>query len=373
MRHYKIDVLRGVAIVLVLFHHFNIPYKLQDTWLGISVLGEPLSTLVARNGNYGVTLFFVISGFLITQHTLNREGALSRINIRNFYVRRIARIVPCLVLLVLMVTLLGCFGLQPFLNQAPTGIQVSYSLTIFAALTFWMNLLIIEYGWVNYALGVLWSLSVEEVFYLAFPLLCLILGKSKLFILFLISVIAYAPYFRSLHAGEESGAYLYHYFSSFDGIAIGCLTALLAQKISIRFIYIKPAIFSLVALMMALYGYAPIKEVSTWSISVFALLSAALIFCCVQQQQVQNLAIFPRVFAWIGERSYEMYLFHLIFLGLIKVMYFPKTTLPDQKIMLLATFLMVTFILSWLIEKYYSSPLNQKIRQKWMVKKPQMD
>lgn len=72
MRHYKIDVLRGVAIILVLLHHFNIPYKLQDTWLGISVLGEPLSTLVARNGNYGVTLFFVISGFLITQHTLNR-------------------------------------------------------------------------------------------------------------------------------------------------------------------------------------------------------------------------------------------------------------------------------------------------------------
>lgn len=372
MRHYKIDVLRGVAIILVLLHHFNIPYKLQDTWLGISVLGEPLSTLVARNGNYGVTLFFVISGFLITQHTLNREGALSKINIRNFYVRRIARIVPCLVLLVSMVTLLGSFGLQPFLNQAPNGIQVSYNLTIFAALTFWMNLLIIEYGWVNYALGVLWSLSVEEIFYLAFPLLCLILARTKLFILFLVCIIAYAPYFRSLHAGEESGAYLYHYFSSFDGIAIGCLTALLAQKISIRSIHIKPVIFSLVAVMIALYGYAPIKEVSTWSISAFALLSAALMFCCVQQQ-VQNLKVFSIVLVWVGQRSYEMYLFHLIVLGLIKVMYFPKTTLPDQKIMLLVIFLIVTFILSWLIEKYYSSPLNQKIRQKWIVKKPQMD
>ena len=66
MRNYKIDILRGVSILLVLLHHFNIPYKLHDTWLVISVFGEPLSTLIARNGNYGVTMFFVISGFLIT-------------------------------------------------------------------------------------------------------------------------------------------------------------------------------------------------------------------------------------------------------------------------------------------------------------------
>lgn len=375
MRNYRIDILRGVAILLVLLHHFNIPYKLHDTWLGMSVLGEPFSTLVARNGNYGVTLFFVISGFLITQHTLSREGHLSTINIRNFYLRRIARIVPCLVLLISMVTLLGSFGLQPFLNQAPIGIEVSYRLTVFAALTFWMNLLIIEYGWVNYALGVLWSLSVEEVFYLAFPLLCLILGRSKLklFVLFLISIIVYAPYFRFLHAGEESGAYLYHYFSSFDGIAIGCLTALLAQKISIRFRNIQLVIFIMIALMIALYGYAPIKEVSTWSISVFALLSAVLIFCSIQPQQAKSLTFFSKILVWIGQRSYEMYLFHLIVLGLIKVMYIPKTTLPDQKIMLLIAFFTATIILSWLIEKYYSSPLNQKIRDKWVIKKPQID
>lgn len=57
MRNYKIDVLRGIAIMLVLIHHFNIPYKLHDTFLGVQVFGESLSTLIARNGNYGVTLF----------------------------------------------------------------------------------------------------------------------------------------------------------------------------------------------------------------------------------------------------------------------------------------------------------------------------
>lgn len=107
-------------------------------------------------------------GFLITHHTLKRDKQFSAINLKHFYIRRAARILPCLVLLILGVSILGSFDLKPFMNQAPNGIEVSYPLTIFAALTFWMNILIIKFGWVNYALGVLWSLSVEEVFTLFF-------------------------------------------------------------------------------------------------------------------------------------------------------------------------------------------------------------
>ncbi|AXY59280.1 acyltransferase family protein [Acinetobacter sp. WCHAc010052] len=363
MRNYKIDVLRGISILLVLIHHFNIPYKLHDTFLGIQVFGESLSTLIARNGNYGVTMFFVISGFLITQHTLQRSTSLAQINLKDFYIRRIARIIPCLVLLVAMVTVLGSFGLKPFMNQAPNDIEVSYGLTVFSAFTFWMNILIIENGWVNYALGVLWSLSVEEVFYVAFPVLCVLLGRGKGFILFLLAVICYAPYFRSLHFGEESGAYLYHYFSSFDGIAIGCITALIVQKYS-GTLPNKNLIIGIVsALMIALYFYAPIKEVSTWGISAFALLFAVLIFCFAQNPQAQTQSFFAKIMVWIGQRSYEMYLFHLIILGIFKVFYFPKETLPAEKLMLLPIYFILVFILSWAIEKYYSTPLNRSIRK----------
>ena len=366
MRNYKIDILRGVSILLVLIHHFNIPYKLHDTFLGIPIGSESLSTLIARNGNYGVTMFFVISGFLITQHTLQRSGSLAQIKLKDFYIRRIARIIPCLVLLVAMVSVLGSLGLQPFLNQSPNGKEVSYAVTILSSLSFWMNLLIIKYGWVNYALGVLWSLSVEEVFYLAFPVLCLALGRGKGFIVFLLAVIAYAPYFRALHFGEESGAYLYHYFSSFDGIAIGCLTAMYTQHFK-GAIYNQKMIVAVTALLMtALYFYAPIKEVSTWGISVFALLTALLIFCFSQEPKVKPASYTARSLVWIGQRSYEMYLFHLIVLGLMKVVYFPKDTLAAEKLMLLPVYFIAVFILSWAIEKYYSTPLNLKIRQSWI-------
>lgn len=366
MRNYKIDILRGISILLVLIHHFNIPYKLHDTFLGIPIGGESLSTLIARNGNYGVTMFFVISGFLITQHTLQRSGSLAQIKLKDFYIRRIARIMPCLVLLVAMVSVLGSLGLQPFINQSPNGVEVSYAVTVLSALSFWMNLLIIEYGWVNYALGVLWSLSVEEVFYLAFPVLCLGLGRGKGFIVFLLAVIAYAPYFRALHFGEESGAYLYHYFSSFDGIAIGCLTAMYAQHFKAA-IYNPKVIVAVTAfLMTALYFYAPIKEVSTWGISVCALLTALLILCFTQDLKVKPTSYTTQSLVWIGRRSYEMYLFHLIILGLMKVVYFPKETVAAEKLMLLPVYFIAVFILSWAIEKYYSTPLNLKIRQSWI-------
>lgn len=368
MRNNKIDLLRGISILLVLLHHFNIPYKLHDTFLGIQIFGESLSTLIARNGNYGVTLFFVISGFLITQHTLQRSGTLAQIKLKDFYIRRIARIMPCLVLLVVLVTALGAMGLKPFINQAPNGIEVSYGLTVFSAFTFWMNILIIENGWVNYALGVLWSLSVEEVFYLAFPILCVVLGRGKGFIIFLLAIIVYAPYFRSLHFTEESGAYLYHYFSSFDGIAIGCLTALMIQRMGQKIQISKIVVPIIVLLMVSVYLYAPIKEVSTWGISIFAILSAMLIFCFAQNPYTESRSILSKGIAWIGQRSYEMYLFHLIILGLFKVFYFPKETLASEKLMLLPIYFIAVFVLSWAIEKYYSTPMNAKIRN-WLIKR----
>lgn len=366
MRNYKIDLLRGVSILLVLIHHFNIPYKLHDTFLGIQIGGESLSTLIARNGNYGVTMFFVISGFLITQHTLQRSGSLAQIRLEDFYIRRIARILPCLVLLVAIVTVLEALGVPPFINQSPNGVEVSYAVTVLSAFSFWMNLLIIEYGWVNYALGVLWSLSVEEVFYVAFPVLCLGLGRGKGFIAFLLIIIAYAPYFRALHFGDASGAYLYHYFSSFDGIAIGCLTAIYAQSYKGAIRHQKVMLTVIVFLMVVLYFYAPIKEVSTWAISVFALLTALLLLCFQQNQNHKPTSFVAKGLIWMGQRSYEMYLFHLIVLGLIKAVYFPKETLVAEKLILLPVYFIAVFILSWAIEKYYSVPLNVKIRQYWL-------
>lgn len=373
-RNHRIDVLRGISILLVLLHHFNIPYKLHDTLLSVDIGGQSLITAIARNGNYGVTMFFVISGFLITSHSLGRWHSLNHLNVRTFYWSRVARIVPCLLLLLLIVNSLGLLGLKPFINQAPEGMVVSTAITNLAALTFWMNQLIIQYGWVNYALGVLWSLSVEEVFYLVFPLACLSLKTSRQFALFLGFFMLAAPVYRWLHFGEDSGAYLYGYLASFDGIAIGCATALLANRINLDFFQRRMVQALTIAGMTLFYLYAPIKETSTLGITLMACGTAILILGGLQnkhqdnkfspQTQIAKQGVLKRTLCTLGRYSYELYLFHLIILGLIKVAIPPATATANEKLLLLLVFLTGTFMLAFVIARFYSIPLNRWIRQK---------
>lgn len=367
-RNEFIDILRFISISLVLLHHFNIPYKLFETFLTFDFFNESFITMLARNGNYGVIMFFAISGYLITSHSLKRWNGIKNINSKDFYISRFARIIPTLVLLIVIVNILGFLGLKPFITQAPNDIIVPQSVVNFAALTFWMNILIINAGWVNYALGVLWSLSVEEVFYVLFPLVSIILKKERFFIFLCFALIIFCPYFRWLNYGNENGAYLYHYFSSFDGIAFGCLTAIVANHFRIpeKFSLIIKSLTILV--MLLVYFYAPIKETSFWGISVFALCTSILILASLTSPKKYKSNLFLNFFKNTGKNSYEIYLFHLIVLGLIKVFYLPPMTHGNIKVLLLGVYLILSLLLGAVIAKYFSNPINGKIRNLFIKK-----
>jgi peptidoglycan/LPS O-acetylase OafA/YrhL len=95
-RNQKIDFLRGIAIIAVLILHFNLSYHIGESALN-KIFSVDFIKTIASNGNYGVTMFFVISGFLITSTSLERYGSLGKIDIIGFYIFRFARIMPCLV------------------------------------------------------------------------------------------------------------------------------------------------------------------------------------------------------------------------------------------------------------------------------------
>ena len=101
--------MRGLSILLVVLHHVGLRVPLKHTALAAFLPGWLMSAL-NFDGYEAVFVFFVISGFLITGNALRRWGSLERVHLRDFYARRFARIVPCLLALVLVLSLLHLLG-----------------------------------------------------------------------------------------------------------------------------------------------------------------------------------------------------------------------------------------------------------------------
>lgn len=363
VRDGRIDVLRGVSILLVLLHHFDIAYGLDDTLLS-RVFGQASVHAVVRNGNYAVTMFFAISGFLITSNAFARWGELRRIDARAFYRLRIARIVPCLLLLLVVVNALAGLGLDMFANHAEAGPPVSLWRVDLAALTFSMNaLMATPAGWVNYALCVLWSLSVEEVFYLSFPLACLVLRRPALLAAFWAAFIVTGPIWRALHQDDEA-QFLYAYPASFDAIAIGCCAALLARRRTLGGAW-DSAVRPVVILAMAvLYLAASIAVTNVWGVTLMASGTAFLLISARHRPRGSPTPR-SRVVAtveWCGRLSYELYLFHLVVLGLIRTVFPNRQAVGDEKLVLLAAFLALSAGLAAIIATTFSGPLNRTLR-----------
>jgi peptidoglycan/LPS O-acetylase OafA/YrhL len=366
-RSARIDVLRGIAILLVLLHHFNIAYRLEDTFLA-HVFGWEAVRAVARNGNYGVTMFFVISGFLITSNARRRWGTFDAVKVRAFYGLRVARIVPCLLLLLVLVNALAWAGVAIFQNHAAAGTSVSLWLVNLASLTFWMNVLLDRYGWINYALGVLWSLSVEEVFYLCFPVLCVVLRQERRLLWFWMALIALAPIYRLAHQGDEGG-FLYAYFACFDGIAFGCCTALLADRVALTARSRGLLQAGAAACMLFLYLYWPIAQSNVLGVTAMSLGTAILLLGSGDRTEAEagRRIGLRSALSWFGRRSYELYLFHLVVLGALRTMFPPRLADGNEKMLLLGAFLVLSMAVGEAIARCYSEPLASWIRRRVMA------
>ena len=287
----ELDSLRGLAVLLVLLFHGIAP-PLSPNWSH----AERILIAVSGYAWVGVNLFFVLSGFLITGILIDSKNDVHYYS--RFYARRAFRILPALwcMLLVLLISARidwRFFGLSAFFlaNFAPLlGVTLQY--------------------------GPLWSLAVEEHFYLLWPAAVRNLQR-RTWIGIAVFIILATPVLRWLgyvHAGRPAGWVSLYTWCNLDGLALGALLA-----ISVRAPNFRREHLARVAFPLLLIGFAGCV-LSTRSLAAIAiLLSSAcniaalgLISCALLIGTTERKAFVDRpVLRFFGWLSYGLYLVHV--------------------------------------------------------------
>lgn len=285
----SLDGLRGISIWAVILAHS------ADHFLFSRIHSHHLRTVLSNSANLGVTIFFVISGFLITSLLLAERTRTSRIDIKRFYKKRVIRIIPAFVLFTGTILLLCKVSPQ----------QIVYALTFTTSFFFWQAYQPLQH---------LWSLSVEEQFYLAWPLIFARgSGDAKRWCWL---VLIACPVIRAIFVHQ--GLTNLDHAAVLDSIAAGCLLAFYRQQIqrAISRVTGSGILFAALCLMMPVLSLVMNKvESFSWMLvpltTIVPLFVAVVIGAAIQRKDA-FLNKGPLV--WSGLMSYSLYLWQQPFL-----------------------------------------------------------
>lgn len=290
-----LDGVRGVAIGLVLLSHW-----MYQPWAPHAL--APWLTL----GAWGVQIFFVLSGYLITSLLVQEWQSTGRVSLWGFYIRRVSRIMPAFYVFVAVMGVLGLYGVV----DAPAGSV--------PATAFYTG------DYVNVAptvFGHTWSLAVEEQFYLLWPALLILAGPRRAAWVAAAVLIA-CPISRLISLGWTPGSLVaaapYRFDTQADALAVGCLAALAHDRLAAwidRSMGIRAcvALVPLLLLAVAEAHTIPGPGALVFSTTLGPLLVdvgvALVIVSCVSQPG----NLYARCLAWrplaaIGIISYSLYL-----------------------------------------------------------------
>ena len=334
----QLDSLRAIAVLLVIVHHWT-------------PLRNPMHTYTAILN--GVDIFFVLSGFLITNILLQNRNNAEQLQlpkstiVKSFYIRRVLRIFPIYYLLLI--------GLLLFAGTTGTTIKENF---IYYA-TYTVNIYFFNIqGW-DGMLSHLWSLSVEEQFYLFWPWLMLFTKKRWLLPVIVFSFgVGLVAQLLLPHAGLLT-------FSCLDAFGAGAFLAWLLvynPQVLVRTKLLWPILaavsFGLQLLLM--FGY-PVQIPSR---TLTALITLWVIVMCVKKQQkawLFNVVFNNPILVFLGKISYGIYLYHLIIPHYTyDFLYNINRLLPDgiskyhfyvYRLQNLALVILAAYLSWWLIEQ----------------------
>ena len=364
-RNPGIDLLRGLAVLLVVLHHINLRFTIDG--IGVAqLLPHALTRVVFWTGYQSVITFFVISGFLITGLSLKRWGPRLRISLPVFYRLRAARILPTLLLLLAVSSTLHLmaapgFAIKPAVATLPRA--------LLAALGMHVNWLEGHHGYLPGNWDILWSLSIEEGFYLLFPLACLLLRSRPALVAALLALIIIGPINRTV-LGDGDPWPDYAWLSCTDGLAFGCLAALAWHhyrpgRTAAR--WLLSAGLLATVLVIVLRGTAQALGLTHFSLNITLLEAgiACLLMAFQSGLGTRALATGTSLIRLAGRCSYEIYLSHM-FIVLTGTAWFARVVgLHAGRAAILLTYAMMLTLavaLGWLVSRCFSEPMNQRLR-----------
>lgn len=348
----NLDSIRFIAALMVYLQHGIRPaFKLlpiQDSkW-------EGLITTICGGGT-GVSIFFVLSGFLITYLLITENEMSGKVNLWNFYIRRVLRIWPLYFAVVLF-----AFCLYPVLKTI-LGVNQPLASNVFYHLTFLSNFDVINiqknfFGCDAMSQNITWSVSIEEQFYLFWPLIFTFLSK-RYWKYCIMAVIVFSMAFRIMHHTDEVVLY-FHTFSVLVDLGMGGLFAMLIKENkrvkrffenagTIHHVLFLLASFTIVHWYKAIFAF-------TYGHAISHLFQAALFASVISAQAItkqksflnlQNITVFKK----LGKYTYGIYLLHPIALTILSVLV-RVLNLPDNNFISL----FITGIIGYVFTLYLS-------------------
>lgn len=342
--HYRpaVDGLRGVAVLAVLgFHAFP---------------------EIVSGGYVGVDVFFVISGFLITS-IIARQLAHADFSFADFYWRRVRRLFPGLILVLATTLALGWFLLLP--NEfKQLGKHATAAAAFVANFALWR-----ESGYFDTAADFkpllhLWSLGIEEQFYLVWPAVLVVLWKRRTALIVILSILVLASFALSVSLAHSAPvANFYWPVSRFWELGVGCLLALSMERptsaagsIERRHVDVASNILPLAGLA-AILASIVLFDTSTpfpgWP-ALLPVTGTLLILATPGDPWFQRRVLASRPLVWTGLISYALYLWHWPLLSFLNIL---EAGLPPLALRWLA--LGLSFLLAGLTYRYVELPIRR--------------
>ncbi len=341
----EIDGLRAIAIISVIIFHID--------------------KNILKGGFLGVDIFFVISGYLITSILYN-DLLNNKFSIKKFYIHRITRLIPMISITFFMTVILSVMFMIP-------SEIIKYSESLFFSSIFFSNI----YFWredgyfrnidLEKPLLHFWSLSIEEQFYLIFPLFIFLLFRYKqnifIYIMFFLLLSFLINIFSDINSDIGNEAIFYLLPTRGWEILFGSLCALIKFKINIK----KKSFFSyfgfILIISSLLFVSSNFTVPSQYTLPV--VLGTSMIILFTSKDDLLGQLLSHKILVKIGLISFSLYLIHHPIFAFIRVYDF------DNKLnFLIPASLFIIFPLSYITWKYIEVPSRLKFRDNYSFYNP---